>query len=98
MSLFDRIFDRERLMYLAACAAIIDDRGKSDEYTVKSRELGAAIFDAIDESFDSHEEKVVFCSTLLMFIDEVLQDESNNAWDSYSKAVIDEQIGGMSDG
>ena len=98
MSLFERVFDRERLMFLAVCAGIIDDRGKSDEYIVKSRELGAAIFDAIDESFDSHEEKVVFCSTLLMFIDEILQDESDDAWDRYSKAVIDEQIGGMSDG
>lgn len=97
MSLFERIFDRERLMYLTACAAIIDDRGKSDEYIVKSEELGAAIFKAIDESFDNAE-KVVFCSTLLMFIDEVLQDESDDAWGRYSKAVINEQIGGMSDG
>ena len=97
MSLFDRIFDRERLMFLAACAGIIDDSGKSDEYIVKSRELGAAIFRAIDENFD-RAEKVVFCSTLVMFIDEVLQGESDHAWDSYSQAVIDEQIGGMSDG
>lgn len=97
MSLFERVFDRERLMYVAACAGIIDDRGNTESYLEKSSELGAAIFRAIDENFDNAE-KVVFCSTLLMFIDEVLQDESDNAWDSYSQAVIDEQIGGMSDG
>ena len=97
MSLFEMIFDRERLMYVAACARIIDDRGNTESYLERSGELVAAIFKAIDESFDSAE-KVVFCSTLLMFMDEVLQDESDNAWDSYSRSVINEQIGGMSDG
>ena len=97
MSLFERVFDKERMMFLAACVRIIDDRGKADEYLAKSNELGAVILTAIDESFDSAE-KIVFCSALIMLIDEILQDESDDAWDRYSKAVINEQIGGMSDG
>ena len=95
MSLFDRVFDKERLMFLAACAGIIDDSGKADEYMAESNELGAVILAVIDESFDSAE-KIVFCSTLIMLIDEILQDESDDAWDRCSKAVIEDQIGGGS--
>lgn len=89
---FERRIGSERMAYILACASIIADSGMSDDFNDRADAVGALFLDVMEICFNKSEQ-VVFVSMFCQFLEETLQEASDEAWSRFAESVIEQEIG-----
>ena len=89
---FDDSVANEREQHLMACIHAIAKAGMFNDYRERSIAMGIAFLKTVEDTFDGPE-RVVFLTLLAEFIEEMLQEESDLAWEHFAHAMIEDQIG-----